>query len=464
MLFQCYKCFHLVLKDPFSAKFSKAPFREEEKNPDMRKMTSDSDDSFQALGPKHLTTVDWSNLDHQRSIMSCMVQGAYMVEKDRSEKRNHWLAPDWWENFHYELHDKLIDDHDDSIYAIVLRFKEHPQHSNPIYSPEIAPRIVIAFRGTMLDIMHGIQDCILDLYVCIGGLDKRSRVQNAIEKVQMLVDEVGPSNVWLTGHSLGAAMATVIGKYMLKEKDTKLNTFLFNPPFGKIPLDIIPLISDKVKKKMHGINTCLKAAKALVSEGSREKSHDINDVAKLSSWIPNIFVHSNDPICMDYINHFKRIKDLVNCRDSLLTKLFASTSTREKLSDVASEGVELSHILPSASLWINKQAMDPKKHRNPVDDLFEPHKIYHWWQPDLQLEASECHYKHEIKTIGWYDEIKAYSKSEVKKLGWYPNSDQTGISEIGEQGKGSEDYQQSLFLQDDKLKIIMQEVLKQSWK
>ncbi|KAI3927087.1 hypothetical protein MKW92_049065 [Papaver armeniacum] len=103
-------------------------------------------DDFVRSGPLHLTTVDWGNVHHRRSIAACLVQGVYVLEHDRQEKRQA-LAPPWWEFFDFQLLVTLVDDVDSSIFGAIYEFK---LEANNYHSAEI-PRHVIAFRGTMAE-------------------------------------------------------------------------------------------------------------------------------------------------------------------------------------------------------------------------------------------------------------------------------------------------------------------------
>ncbi|KAI3517774.1 hypothetical protein L1887_16993 [Cichorium endivia] len=49
---------------------------------------------------------------------------------------------------------------------------------------------------------------------------------------------VGPANVWLAEHSLGASIAMLTGKNMAKSR-YQLETYLFNPPIISVPVEII---------------------------------------------------------------------------------------------------------------------------------------------------------------------------------------------------------------------------------
>ncbi|MBA0764182.1 hypothetical protein Gotri_013548, partial [Gossypium trilobum] len=56
--------------------------------------------------------------------------------------------------------------------------------------------------------------------------------------VEDRVSKAGSSKVWLTGHSLGAAIAMLAGKNMAK-RGKFLESFLFNPPYASFPIETI---------------------------------------------------------------------------------------------------------------------------------------------------------------------------------------------------------------------------------
>ncbi|XVF10060.1 hypothetical protein REPUB_Repub07fG0151000 [Reevesia pubescens] len=56
-------------------------------------------------GPLHLTAVDWKNFHHRRSVAASLVQGVYILERDRQQNRQalQALAPPWWDYFNFQL-------------------------------------------------------------------------------------------------------------------------------------------------------------------------------------------------------------------------------------------------------------------------------------------------------------------------------------------------------------------------
>ncbi|CAH1451563.1 unnamed protein product [Lactuca virosa] len=183
---------------------------------------------FELSGPLHLTTIDWTNPDHRRSVASCLVQGVYIIERDRQENRQPPLAPPWWQFFNFDLHSQLIDDADSCIFGAIYKLK------NPI--SESTRSYIIAFRGTLTKGNSFLRDLDLDIHIIKNGLHETSRFEIAMQAVKNLVSgQTSKSNIWLTGHSLGSAMALLAGKKMAKS-GILLDSYLFNPPLaGWVP-------------------------------------------------------------------------------------------------------------------------------------------------------------------------------------------------------------------------------------
>ncbi|KAI3847544.1 hypothetical protein MKX03_013763, partial [Papaver bracteatum] len=157
------------------------------------------------------------------STVNCLVKGVYVKEDDRQKKRqgHRALAPPWWEFFDFQLVEELIDDDESSIsadsstFGAVYEFK--PKSNN--YYPIGAPRYVIAFRGTMLKKHTIVRDMMLNINILINRLSRRSRSDKAIQSVENIVSGEGVSvtDIWLAGHSLGAAIAMLVGINMAQK-------------------------------------------------------------------------------------------------------------------------------------------------------------------------------------------------------------------------------------------------------
>ena len=222
---------------------------------------SDTDDSFDDNRPKHITGVnkiDWANEEHRRCIAACLVKGVYVHENDRAERRAVKLAPAWWESFGFHLKKELREPIYSAIVGVVFDtiYGAIFEYSPSAPGDRCAPRYVVAFRGTK---PGSIRDYYLDLKIVINKLEKRTRVQQPCRLVDQLITAMRKEDqasqgqdscIWLAGHSLGAAVALVVGRYvMVQEKPPNLPTFLFNPPHVSFITSINLLKLDPVAKE-----------------------------------------------------------------------------------------------------------------------------------------------------------------------------------------------------------------------
>ncbi|KAI3859653.1 hypothetical protein MKX03_031167 [Papaver bracteatum] len=340
-------------------------------------MASERDD-FVRSGPLHLTTVNWGNVHHRRSVAASLVQGVYVLERDRQEKNRKALAPPWWDFFHFELLYTLVDDVDSSIFGAVYEFKPK---ANNYYLAEI-PLYVIAFRGMITELDSLLRDLSLDLNLFQNGLHQTSRFGLAMQAVRNMVSLTGASNVWLTGHSLGSSIAMLAGKNMARTGDF-LESYLFNPPFISAPIERI-----KDKKVRHGI----RIASSLITAGltfsmkvnqESQQSEDPFDV--LSTWIPNLFVNPDDHLCCEYIGYFEHRENMECFGVGGIARLAMQNSLTGLLMNAMEwEYQEELHLIPSAYLTIN---------RSPSPTFKRAHGIHQWFRGDLSLHSKAYQYK-----------------------------------------------------------------------
>ncbi|XP_038685978.1 GDSL esterase/lipase At4g10955-like isoform X3 [Tripterygium wilfordii] len=211
---------------------------------------------FSRSGPCHLTSVDWDDPDHRRSIAASLVQGVKVLERDRQKKRHgpQAEAPPWWNFFKFKLIDRLVDIDDNSIFGAVYELKSFTKN---------APQYVVAFRGTLLKLDTIRCDLKLDAKCIKNRLHNTSRFEVAMQAVKDMVFKHGANNVWLTGYSLGSAIALLAGKEMVKIGHP-IETYLFNPPFlSATIIDRIFHINDKLKKVVRYTRSFLKAGLAI---------------------------------------------------------------------------------------------------------------------------------------------------------------------------------------------------------
>ncbi|PPD84678.1 hypothetical protein GOBAR_DD18366 [Gossypium barbadense] len=267
-------------------------------------------EDFGLLGPLHLNSIDWANSNHRRSIAASLVQGTYILERDRQEKRqgSQALAPPWWEFFHFKLIRQLVDDVDSCVFGAIYEYAPPSSHCND--SIDRSPRYVIAFRA-----------------------------------VRNMVAMVGDSSVWLAGHSLGAAMAMLAGKTIAKTGNF-LEAFLFNPPFLSAPIERINYGNVK-----HG----LRFASSFITAGLvlATKDHLCSEY-------------------IGYFEHRKKMEEIrYGAIERLATQnslgdLFMSVVRR------SAEAAEPLHLLPSAYLTVNLTPSEDFKQAHGIQQWWRP--------------------------------------------------------------------------------------------
>ncbi|KAJ0836534.1 putative fungal lipase-like domain, alpha/Beta hydrolase [Helianthus annuus] len=152
-----------------------------------------------------------TNPDHRRSVAACLVQGVYILERDHQESVKH-------------LKLLLLHGGTSSSLTYTVNSKTTPIHAssvpstNPNTHLHNTPRLTsIAFRGTLIKGNAFSRDLELDIHIIKNGLHLTSRFDIGMQAVRKLLrSQALKSNIWLTGHSLGSAMALLAGKQMTK--------------------------------------------------------------------------------------------------------------------------------------------------------------------------------------------------------------------------------------------------------
>lgn len=312
-----------------------------------------------------------------------MVQGVYILERDRHENRqgSEALAPPWWKFFHFNLHRHLTDDADSSIFGAIYKFQPPPSASHN--SPNESLHYVIAFRGTSKKGDSLSRDLQLDLHFVRNGLHRTSRFEIAIQAVRNTVAAAGNSPVWLAGHSLGSAMAMLAGKHMAKA-GIFLEAFLFNPPFVSAPIEKI-----KHKKVKHGIRIASSFVTAGLAAAAKVK-HQKNRLKEepfvaLRDWVPCLFVNPCDHICSEYVGYFEHRKKMEEIGAGGIERLATQHSIGGLvMSMIGKESDEPLHLIPSANMTVNL---------TPSREFKKDHGIHQWWRCDLNLQSKIYKYR-----------------------------------------------------------------------
>ncbi|XP_075495716.1 GDSL esterase/lipase At4g10955-like [Primulina tabacum] len=347
-------------------------------------METSQSEIFHLSGPTFLTSVDWSNSYHRRSIAASLVQGMYVLEHDRQNHKQgpSGNAPPWWEFFNFKLIQVIEDEHDLSIFGAILEFEfpYHLQHNHPTQRP---PQYVIAFRGTMTDSRNRAEDLKLDLHCVLNDLQNSTRILNAINTAQEIVSRVGLGNVWLAGHSLGSSMALIIGRELAKNTGTHLETYLFNPPFISLPIEWIP--NEKLKHGLRFANSVITAGLAMVANGyHNQDSDEKHPFILLSSWVPYLFLNPFDPICCEYIGYFEHREKMESMGAGKIGKLATQHSIGSIVSGGRENDFEAIHLIPSAYLTVNSSN---------GQGVREAHGVEQWWKQESKLKYNLYHYK-----------------------------------------------------------------------
>ncbi|KAJ0666063.1 hypothetical protein HanPI659440_Chr17g0662751 [Helianthus annuus] len=250
-------------------------------------------DIFEISGPLHLTTIDWTDVDHRRSVAACMVQGVYIMQRDRQENRHGpaALAPPWWKFFSFDLHSQLIDDADSSIFGAVFKFKPKSEPSTDYaLSTNATPSYIVAFRGTLTKGDAFARDLQLDLH-CVKNIlhqSSRFKVKHGIRIASSFV-------------TAGLAVAV------------------------------------KAKKNVQ----------------QRNIAPD-NSFSNLASWVPCLYVNPRDHICSEYIGYFQHRRKMEGIGARGVERLASQHSFSGLLMDaIGKESHEPLHVLPSANLTVN---------------------------------------------------------------------------------------------------------------
>ncbi|XP_042480175.1 GDSL esterase/lipase At4g10955-like [Macadamia integrifolia] len=334
-------------------------------------------DIFSCSGPSHLTTVDWNNADHHRCVASSLVNGVYVLERDYKKNRNgpQSLAPPWWEFFHFQLHRRIMDD--SSIFGAVYEF--NPPASTSHLSIHQAPRYVIAFRGPILKTGSFTSDLKSNIHMVNDG-NAAPRFEIAVQTIQEIFSEHGASNMWLAGHSLGSALAMLVGKNMAKA-GVYLPAFLFNPSNFSTPIEWIK--DEKLKILIRVTVSLITAGLTIARKDPHRWSASEDAFVALFSWIPSLFVNPSDPNSSEYIGYFEHRKEM----EKIGAKRIGEIATQNSIPSLLFGKTESEplHILPSAKLIINKSSSS--------NSILVAHQICQWWSKDMVLDTKIYQYR-----------------------------------------------------------------------
>ncbi|KAF3795068.1 hypothetical protein EJ110_NYTH06169 [Nymphaea thermarum] len=351
------------------------------------------------------------NHEHQRIVAACLVHAAYVLEDDRRKGRSRedQLARPWWEFFGFECIStlkSLESSLSPLIIGAVFRLKEASRTS------PFAPAMVIAVRSTLDNHDWGVN---ADTF--LGRGHKRHTCRIVMEQAESLVRDHGmESNLWLCGHSLGAAVATIVGEQMAN-KGCFFRTFLFNPPyilnrrskdgflhkldnimevvgdliggliagkFGRVGADLAAVAQrlrdmDKEKKKQREQFDNMKAgdqaAHAKILHDTK-KLDQLQQFENLNKWDPRVYVNPKDLLCTRYIKYFK--KKMKGSPNKLPKRMASATLVINW--DTPGDRFRRFKEAHSIMQWFDKPGDSYRRFK-------EAHSIMQWWKPGLRVEA-----------------------------------------------------------------------------
>ncbi|KAI3935552.1 hypothetical protein MKW98_012744 [Papaver atlanticum] len=325
----------------------------------MNYQANPTDSDFEASGLSRLTTVNWQDEHHRRSITASLVQGVYELEHAR--QKNFQECKAWWEFFDYQLLDKLTDNiySDSSIFGAIYEFTPKARNN---YSIE-APTYVIAFRGTIMERHSFVRDMKLNIKILKNKLHRTSCIEKAIQAVKDKASIHG-ATIWLAGHSLGSAIAMFAGKDMAKTGKF-LTSYLFNPPFVAFPMKRGILVAGTFM---------ITAALTVFIRDHEERQHSENRFKELRNWVPKLYLHESDPICTGYIRYFKLLERMQRYGVGVIGRLAAQNSLKGLFMEYF--GMEYCseelHLIPSACVTTS---CTPKRHAHDLSQWFRDDSV-----------------------------------------------------------------------------------------
>lgn len=323
---------------------------------------------FSESGPCHLTSVNWNDVHQRRVVIASLVKGASVLERDRQKRREgpEALATPWSHFFGFQLEHKFVDSVDATIFGAIYKYTFPPVQNAPNYA--------VAFRGTIINPESILRDIKLDAMCISHSLHKSSRFNDAMQQVRNLVETVGASNVWLAGHSLGSAIAMLVGKDMARA-GIHLETYLFNPLFLSLPIERIK--NSKLSLGIRITSSMIKAGVAVTRKAFADRPLEDSHFAALSTWVPYLFVNPHDHICSGYIGYFEHRRKMEAIGARSIEVIATQNSLGSIISGALGNESKPLHLLPSAHLTVNLARSFNCK---------QAHGIRQWWD-----NSTHCH-------------------------------------------------------------------------
>jgi len=353
---------------------------------------------FAEDGPKHMMRsgstgieVDWDTEEHRRCVTACLVKGTYVMEHDRTTRQENSrrpLAPAWWESFNFRRRrDYELEFACECvvcktwrhvsgargwwfIYGAVFQYAPPGGEAGEPRRHPSAPSFIIAFRGTMPrdptifhDMRNNLSILVNRQHLCGRFVHARAKVGELLRSLPVNGDGGGSSSavVWLAGHSLGASIAMDVGRDLMSTWGLNLPTFLFNPPH----VSLAPVIGEDARRDVYTMGYMGKYLLGWALQRHRDHMDEL--FQELSPWVPNLYVHPDDPICKGFIDYFEQRERMQQRHPRLASA--ASLSYRDMVRSLFGKQGERPHLIPSAMVWENRS-----RHG-------DGHGLWQWWEP-----------------------------------------------------------------------------------
>ncbi|CAH8334352.1 unnamed protein product [Eruca vesicaria subsp. sativa] len=340
-------------------------------------------DIFSTSGLNHLRRIDWLDFYVRTAMIASLVQGVYSLQRDKQQKRK-FIANPYWESFGFSLAETLINKDDGSIFGAVYEYNDY--HNKPHCG---MPRCVIAFRGTMLELVTCLSDMKENIRCILDNFNNGSRIKQAIKAIDAVLEKhsTDKTSVWLAGHSLGAATALLAGKTIAKRGDI-LKTYAFNPPSSSVLLENI-FDSVVVKGMLRLAETLIKVTIVKFSDIEIQE-----DDPSTTAWTPYIYVNPSDPFCAEYIGILSHKCFMAAIKLGKLESIAAKFSFMSRIL-FGEEGGEPIQLFSSVEMTINmnKSDLETDDHgdKQSWSKFKKAHGIEQWWEPNPALRKWKSH-------------------------------------------------------------------------
>ena len=246
-------------------------------------------------------------------------------------------------------------------------------------TPQPAPRLVIALRGTLLYLPKDFRDNFRISQERLAESDRVEECQALIVKViDYFLTEYGGSvdDICLAGHSLGAGIVLLVGKH-LAASGKAIDTHLFAPPLLSINSilegEFLPEMSKpetlawkhssagtrKMMSVSHvgevaqdsGVGDAADAFEEM--KGNEVFNKEWEDFQNLQDWVPHFYLSREDMICLRYIKYYEdqmqaRVTraNVPICKQGIWTRLCWG------------DAKYIRNVVPSANLYISTKYTD----------------------------------------------------------------------------------------------------------